>query len=51
VRAKSTSIALLEREGGSSGEPPAMFDAFVLTEAAARPDPCEELRKRFKRAS
>lgn len=46
VRAKTVSIGLLER--GDAGEPSGAFDALVLTEAAARPNPCEELRKRMK---
>lgn len=48
VRAKSFSIALLERD---TGESPAAFDAYILTEPFARPDPCEELRKRMKPGS
>lgn len=52
VRAKSFSIALLEREdGGAAVDPPSAFDAYVLTAAASRPDPCEELRRRMKPAS
>ena len=40
----SVSIGMLEDDEGSQ-----WFDAYVVTEAATRPDPCEELRKRFKR--
>lgn len=52
VRAKSFSIALLERDADNAAdEPPSAFDAYVLTDAASRPDPCEELRRRMKPAS
>ncbi|MFO1304030.1 MAG: ChaN family lipoprotein [Burkholderiales bacterium] len=44
LAAPSTSIGLLEDDDETQ-----WFDAYVVTEAAARPDPCEELRKRFKR--
>ena len=40
----SKSIALVE-----DGEDVDAFDAYVVTERATRPDPCEELRKRMKR--
>jgi len=40
----STSIGVLEEEDGAAD-----FDYYVVTERAARPDPCEELRARFKR--
>ena len=40
----STSIALVEDDDGGAG-----FDYYIVTERAARPDPCEELRKRMKR--
>ncbi|MCC6195291.1 MAG: ChaN family lipoprotein [Burkholderiales bacterium] len=50
VRAKAISIALLER-GGASDEPPSAFDTYILTDAQPRPDPCAELRKRFKPGS
>jgi uncharacterized iron-regulated protein len=40
----STSIALVEED-----EDTAAFDFYVVTERAARPDPCEELRTRFRR--
>ncbi len=39
----SKSIALLEEADGVD-----KFDAYVVTERQARPDPCEELRKRMK---
>ncbi len=45
-RAASKSIALLE--AGDDNEPVEAFDAFLLTERAKRPDPCEELRQRMK---
>jgi uncharacterized iron-regulated protein len=49
LRARTLSVALLEREGRSdAGEAP--FDVVVPTEAEARPDPCEALRERMKRA-
>jgi uncharacterized iron-regulated protein len=40
----STSIGVLEEEDGAAD-----FDYYVVTERATRPDPCEELRGRFKR--
>ncbi|MFO1312414.1 MAG: ChaN family lipoprotein [Burkholderiales bacterium] len=40
----STSIGVLEDVDG-----PQPFDAYIVTEAAPRPDPCEDLRKRMKR--
>jgi len=40
----SVSIALVEDD-----EDTGAFDYYVVTERAARPDPCEELRKRMKR--
>ena len=40
----STSIALVEDE-----EDAGAYDYYVVTERAARPDPCEELRRRTKR--
>ena len=42
LTAKSMSIALLEDEDAVEG-----FDAYVVTERATRPDPCEQLRKRM----
>jgi uncharacterized iron-regulated protein len=44
-RAKAVSIALLER---GENEVPRSFDAYVMTDRASRPDPCEELRQRMK---
>jgi uncharacterized iron-regulated protein len=48
-RSNSLSIGILERGGDDNGadEPATRFDAFALTERAARPDPCDELRKRM----
>ena len=40
----STSIALVEDD-----EDAGAYDFYVVTERAARPDPCEELRRRTKR--
>lgn len=40
----STSIALIEDDREATG-----FDYYVVTDPADRPDPCDELRKRFKR--
>jgi uncharacterized iron-regulated protein len=49
-RRVSTSIGLLERdEDAGGGESAGRFDAFVLTARAERPDPCEELRRRFRK--
>lgn len=45
-RAASKSIALME--AGEDDEPVEAFDAYVLTERASRPDPCEELRRSMK---
>jgi uncharacterized iron-regulated protein len=45
VRAASITIALLER---GADEPVEAFDAYVVTEAATRPDPCAALRERMK---
>jgi uncharacterized iron-regulated protein len=42
--ASSTAIALLEDDEDAEG-----FDYYIVTERAARPDPCEELRRRLKR--
>ena len=48
ARAAAISIALLERDAeGASSEPVAHFDAYVVTEPAPRPDPCEDLRRRM----
>lgn len=49
-RRVSTSIGILERGGDAgAGEASDRFDAFVLTARAERPDPCEELRKRYQK--
>ncbi len=49
ARANSVSIGILERgdDDDGTGEPAARFDAFTMTGRAARPDPCDELRKRM----
>jgi uncharacterized iron-regulated protein len=44
------SIGLLERDGTSSSESAADFDAYVITDAAKRPDPCEALAKQLQPA-
>jgi uncharacterized iron-regulated protein len=44
LRAKSKSIGLLEDEDDID-----KFDAYLVTERQSRPDPCEELKQRFKR--
>ena len=46
-RRNAVSIGVLER-GDEAGESEP-FDAFVLTERAARPDPCDDLRRRLGR--
>jgi len=49
-RRVSTSIGVLERDDeDGAGEAAGRFDAFVLTARAERPDPCEELRKRYRK--
>jgi uncharacterized iron-regulated protein len=49
-RRASTSIGILERDDDAGeGEAAGRFDAFVLTARAERPDPCEELRKRYRK--
>jgi uncharacterized iron-regulated protein len=40
----ATTIGLLEDDEDSAG-----FDYYMVTERTARPDPCEELKKRLKR--
>ena len=45
ARTAALSIAFVERGGD---EPVADFDAYVVTEAAPRPDQCEALRERMK---
>ena len=47
IAGTSKSIALVE-DDADSDEPLDAFDAYVVTERAARPDPCEELRARIK---
>lgn len=47
ARASSRSIALLGSGGGTT-EPPTHFDAYVLTTAVERPDPCKALGARMK---
>ena len=44
------SIGLLERDDTSSSESAADFDAYVITEATERPDPCEALAKQLQPA-
>ena len=44
MKGESASIALLEDDDDTNG-----FDAYVVTERASRPDPCEELRGKMKR--
>jgi uncharacterized iron-regulated protein len=44
VAAPSTAIALLEDD-----EDAERFDYYIVTDRAARPDPCEELRRRLTR--
>jgi len=44
LAAPSTSIAVLEEGDDTEG-----YDYFVVTAPAARADPCDELRRRFKR--
>ena len=46
-RRESVSIGVLERDDGPDAEETDPFDAFVLTERAKRPDPCEDLRRRM----
>jgi uncharacterized iron-regulated protein len=47
-RAVAASIGILERDvDGAADVPAAQFDAFVVTDRAQRPDPCEELRQRM----
>ena len=46
AREAAVSIAFLER---GSAESFASFDAYVITDATARPDPCEQVRSMLKR--
>ncbi len=49
-RARAVSIGVLERdEDGSVADTASRFDAFVVTVRAERPDPCEELRQRYRK--
>jgi len=49
TRAVTRTIGLLEKGlKVAADEPTAPFDAYVLTEAVARPDPCAELARRMK---
>ena len=47
-RARAVSIGVLERDEGD-GDVATRFDAFVITDRAERPDPCEELRQRYRK--
>jgi uncharacterized iron-regulated protein len=47
-RKASVAIGLLERDDEPDGEAPAHFDAFAFTARAARPDPCEDLRRQMR---
>lgn len=46
-RRDAVSIGVLERDDGAGANEAEPFDAFVLTERAARPDPCDDLRRRM----
>jgi uncharacterized iron-regulated protein len=49
ARATLVSIALLERPAdGAPDASPSAYDAYLLTDAVKRPDPCEELARRMK---
>ncbi len=49
ARATLVSIALLERPAdGALDASPSAYDAYLLTDAVKRPDPCEELARRMK---
>ncbi len=48
ARVSTKSIALLEKEGEADGGDASAFDAYVLTAAVERPDPCVDLAKRMK---
>lgn len=49
-RARTVSIGVLERDDdGSAADTASRFDAFVVTARAERPDPCEELRQRYRK--
>jgi uncharacterized iron-regulated protein len=48
-RRAAISIGLLERaDDGATPEDSVAFDAFVMTEPAARPDPCKELERKMR---
>ncbi len=48
AEASAISIGLLERGNDAAAEAPTNFDAYVITERAERPDPCEALAKQFR---
>ena len=48
-RARSIAIGLLERDRDGADEPGDAFDAWLVTDAAPREDPCAPLRKRMGR--
>ena len=48
MRASLLSIGMLEKSGdGATQTPPSAYDAYLLTEAATRADPCEDLARRM----
>ena len=51
AEASAISIGLLERGNDAAAEAPTDFDAYMITERAERPDPCEELAKQFRGGS
>jgi uncharacterized iron-regulated protein len=52
VARRARSIGLLERDGqnGKATDSTHPFDAYVITDPVARPDPCADLAKRLPRA-
>lgn len=46
-RARSISIGILERDADAASEPADRFDAYVITAAATRADPCADLRRKM----
>jgi uncharacterized iron-regulated protein len=46
-RRDAVSIGVLERDDGGGADETEPFDAYVLTERAERPDPCDDLRRRL----